>query len=100
VAVDTVRDVDAAVPEALAYDLDLDASRQHQLHDPGALGGLGWPEHRGAVLPGVEELPAYHELAELIGAGMLILAGGGRGLPMDYDELNRWPRIEFERGTR
>jgi hypothetical protein len=22
-----------------------------------------------------------------IGAGMLIVAGGGRGLPMDYDEL-------------
>jgi len=31
---------------------------------------------------------------------MLILAGGGRGLPMDYDELERWTRVEFERGMR
>jgi hypothetical protein len=28
---------------------------------------------------------------------MLILAGGDRGLPMDYDELERWTRVEFER---
>ena len=27
---------------------------------------------------------------ELVGAGMLVLAGGGRGLPLDYDELERW----------
>jgi hypothetical protein len=33
--------------------------------------------------------PATHVGYELIGAGMLILAGGGRGLPMDYDELER-----------
>jgi hypothetical protein len=26
---------------------------------------------------------------ELIGAGMLIVAGNGRGLPFDYDELER-----------
>jgi len=37
---------------------------------------------------------------ELIAAGMMILAGGGRGLPLDYDELERWRRIGFERGTR
>jgi hypothetical protein len=24
----------------------------------------------------------------------------GRGLPMDYDELERWTRVGFERGTR
>jgi len=29
-----------------------------------------------------------------------ILAGGGRGLPLDYDELERWTRVGFERGTR
>jgi hypothetical protein len=33
------------------------------------------------------------------GAGMLILAAGDRGLPMDYDELERWTRIGFERGS-
>jgi hypothetical protein len=42
--------------------------------------------------------PATHVGYELIGAGMLILAGGGRGLPMDYDELARWTRVGFERG--
>jgi hypothetical protein len=34
------------------------------------------------------------------GAGMLIVAGDGRGLPMDYDELERWTRVGFERGMR
>ncbi len=34
---------------------------------------------------------------ELIAAGMLILAGGGRGVPLDYGELERWTRIGFER---
>jgi hypothetical protein len=37
---------------------------------------------------------------ELIGAGMLILAAGGRGLPLDYDELARWTRVGYERGMR
>ena len=32
--------------------------------------------------------------------GMLIAAGDGRGLPMDYDELQRWTRVGYERGTR
>jgi hypothetical protein len=31
---------------------------------------------------------------------MLILDGGGRGFPLDYDELERWTRIGFERGMR
>jgi hypothetical protein len=43
--------------------------------------------------------PATHVGYELIGAGMLILAAGDRGLPMDYDELERWTRIGFERGS-
>ena len=44
--------------------------------------------------------PGTHVGYELIGAGMLILAGGGRGFPLDYDELERWTRIGFERGMR
>jgi hypothetical protein len=32
--------------------------------------------------------------------GMLMLAGNGRGLPFDYDELERWTRVGFERGMR
>jgi hypothetical protein len=31
---------------------------------------------------------------------MLILAGNGRGLPFDYDELERWTRVGYERGMR
>src|SRR4030095_9129408 len=44
--------------------------------------------------------PATHLGYELIGAGMLIVAGDGRGLPMDYDELERWTRVGYERGMR
>ena len=36
---------------------------------------------------------ATHVGYELIGAGMLILSGGGRGFPLDYDELERWTRV-------
>jgi hypothetical protein len=43
--------------------------------------------------------PATHVGYELIGAAMLIVAGDGRGLPIDYDELERWTRVGFERGT-
>ena len=44
--------------------------------------------------------PAAHVGYELIGAGMLILAGGGRGFPLDYDELERWTRVGYERRRR
>jgi hypothetical protein len=44
--------------------------------------------------------PSTHVGYELIGAGMLILAGGGNGRPLDYDELERWTRIGYERGMR
>jgi hypothetical protein len=51
--------------------------------------------------------PATHVGYELVGAGMLILAAGdegaeplSRGLPMDYDELERWTRVGYERGMR
>jgi hypothetical protein len=44
--------------------------------------------------------PATHVGYELIGAGMLILAAGDRGWPMDYDELERWTRVGYERGMR
>jgi hypothetical protein len=44
--------------------------------------------------------PSTHVGYELIGAGMLILAGGGRGFPLDYDELERWTGVGYERGMR
>jgi hypothetical protein len=37
---------------------------------------------------------------ELIAAGMLIMAGGHDGKPLDHDALERWTRVGFERGMR
>ena len=45
-------------------------------------------------------MTSTHIWHDLIAAGMLILAGGGRGLPLDYDELERWTHIGYERVTR
>jgi hypothetical protein len=42
--------------------------------------------------------PATHVGHELIAAGMLILAAGGLGKPLDYGELERWTRIGYDRG--
>jgi hypothetical protein len=64
---------------------------------------LGRFDAFGAGLGDVTALgasPATHVGYELIGAGMLLLAAGERGLPMDYDELERWTRVGYERGTR
>jgi hypothetical protein len=44
--------------------------------------------------------PATHVGYELIAAGILIMAGGGNGKPLDYGKLERWTRLGFERGTR
>ena len=44
--------------------------------------------------------PASHVGYELVAAGMLIMAGGGNGKPLDYDELERWTRVGYERGMR
>jgi hypothetical protein len=38
--------------------------------------------------------------SSIIAAGMLIMAGGGNGTPLDYDELERWTRVGYERGMR
>ena len=45
-------------------------------------------------------LPSTHIGHELVAAGILILAGNGRGIPFDYDELERWTRVGYERGMR
>jgi len=44
--------------------------------------------------------PSTHLGHEQITAGMLIMAGGGNGKPLDYDELERCTRIGYERGMR
>ena len=43
---------------------------------------------------------AGHIGTELLVAGMLIMAGGGHGTPLDYGELERWSRVGYERGIR
>jgi hypothetical protein len=44
--------------------------------------------------------PAHHVGYELVAAGMLIMAGGYDGKPLDFDELERWTRVGYERGMR
>ena len=44
--------------------------------------------------------PSTHVGHELIAAGMLIMAGGGNGTPLDYGDLERWTRVGYERGMR
>ena len=44
--------------------------------------------------------PSTHAGWELVAAGMLIMAGGHDGNPLDYDELERWTRVGYERGMR
>jgi len=43
--------------------------------------------------------PTAHIGHELIAAGMLILACGGRGTPLNYGLLEHWSRVGFERRT-
>jgi hypothetical protein len=44
--------------------------------------------------------PATHVGHQLLAAGMLILAGGGDGKPLDYVELERWTGVGYERRMR
>jgi hypothetical protein len=44
--------------------------------------------------------PSTHVGHELVAAGMLIMAGGHDGKPLDFEALERWTRLGFERGTR
>jgi hypothetical protein len=59
-----------------------------------------WPRPRASLLGIGTPAPATHVGHELIGAGMLILAGGGQGFPLDYNELERWTCVGFGRGMR
>jgi hypothetical protein len=44
--------------------------------------------------------PSTHVGHELVAAGMLIMAGGHECKPLDFEALERWTRVGFERGTR
>ena len=61
----------------------------------------GPPSTGSSWLGSAQDPLAFPEYwAELIAAGMLILAGGGRGLPLDYDDSSGRTRIGYEWGTR
>jgi hypothetical protein len=44
--------------------------------------------------------PSTHVGYELVAAGMLIMAGGHDGKPLDFEALERWTRVGYERGLR
>jgi hypothetical protein len=44
--------------------------------------------------------PSTHAGYELVAAGMLLMAGGHDGKPLDYQALERWTRVGYERGMR
>ena len=44
--------------------------------------------------------PSTHVGHELIAAGMLIMASGHDGKPLDFEALERWTRFGYERGMR
>jgi hypothetical protein len=44
--------------------------------------------------------PSTHAGYDLVAAGMLIMVAGHEGKPLDYDELQRWTRVGYERGMR
>jgi hypothetical protein len=44
--------------------------------------------------------PSTHVGYEIVAAGMLIMAGGHDGKPLDSEALERWSRVGFERGMR
>jgi hypothetical protein len=44
--------------------------------------------------------PATRPGYELVAAGMLIMAAGHDGKPMDFEALERWTRVGYQRGMR
>jgi hypothetical protein len=44
--------------------------------------------------------PSTHVGHELVAAGMLIMAGGSNGKALNYEALERWTRVGYERGMR
>jgi hypothetical protein len=44
--------------------------------------------------------PATHVGYEIVAAEMLIMAGGHDGKPLNFDELERFTRLGYERGMR
>jgi hypothetical protein len=63
------------------------------------------PFVEGRAVPGsIEPRPSWTVLqgrcARQTMGPVLIMAGGGDGTPPDYDQLERWTRVGYERGMR
>jgi hypothetical protein len=44
--------------------------------------------------------PSTHPGYELVAAGLLIMAGGHDGKPLEFEALEHWTRVGYERGMR
>jgi hypothetical protein len=44
--------------------------------------------------------PSTHVGHEIVAAGMLIMASGHDGKSLDFEELERWTRVGYERGMK
>jgi len=78
-----------SLAESIAELREIADGRDHVLAEAAGVtvgSWYAWPSTR----------PGY----ELVAAGMLIMATGHEGRPLDYDELERWTRTGFERGMR
>jgi hypothetical protein len=73
--------------EAIADLREIAGSRDHVLAEAAGITAGSW-----------YAWPSTHAGYELVAAGMLIMAGGHDGKPMDFDALERWTRIGYERG--
>jgi hypothetical protein len=75
--------------ESIAEIRELAGGRDHVLAEAAGITAGSW-----------YAWPSTHVGHELVAAGLLIMAGGHDGKPLDYDELERWTRTGFERGMR
>jgi hypothetical protein len=62
-------------------------------HAPPGRSDLGTLAEAGITPGSWYAWPSTQVGYELIAAGMLIMAGGGNGTPLDYDVLERWPQV-------
>jgi hypothetical protein len=75
--------------ESIAELREIAAGRDHVLAEAAGITAGSW-----------YAWPSTHVGHELVAAGMLIMAAGHDGKPLDFDALERWTRIGYERGVR
>ena len=77
------------VAESVAELRELAGGRDHVLAEAAGITAGSW-----------FAWPSTHMGYELVAAGMLIMAGGHDGKSFDFNELERWTRLGYERGMR